>query len=71
MGGAHDRLTSFLSCHNKLPRYTMARRRDISGGFRNNHQLQQFQLSDVSPTGRVLGTGSFGSVEEVRPDLGS
>ena len=34
--------------------------------FRNNRQLQQFVLTDVTPTGRILGTGSFGSVEEVR-----
>ena len=33
--------------------------------FRINQQLQQFILSDVTPTGRTLGTGSFGSVEEV------
>ena len=33
--------------------------------FRNNRQLQQFVLTDVTPTGRILGTGSFGSVEEV------
>ena len=33
--------------------------------FRNNCQLQQFVLTDVIPTGRVLGTGSYGSVEEV------
>ena len=33
--------------------------------FRNNPQLQQFVLTDVTPTGRVLGTGSYGSVEEV------
>ena len=34
--------------------------------FRNNRELQQFVLTDVTPTGRILGTGSFGSVEEVR-----
>ena len=34
--------------------------------FRNNRQLQQFVLTDVTPTGRILGTGSFGSVEEVK-----
>ena len=33
--------------------------------FRNNRELQQFVLTDVTPTGRILGTGSFGSVEEV------
>ena len=33
--------------------------------FRNNRQLQQFVLTGVTPTGRILGTGSFGSVEEV------
>ena len=33
--------------------------------FRDNHHLQQFVLTDVTPTGKILGTGSYGSVEEV------
>ena len=33
--------------------------------FRDNSELQQFVLTDVTPTGRILGTGAFGSVEEV------
>ena len=37
----------------------------MAQAFRNNPQLQQFFLTDVTPTGRVLGTGSYGSVEEV------
>ena len=41
------------------------RRGDIGRAFRNNHQLQQFVLPGVTPTGKVLGTGSYGSVEEV------
>ena len=41
------------------------RRRDVGQAFRNSRQLQQFVLTDVTPTGRILGTGSFGSVEEV------
>ena len=41
------------------------RRRNVAQAFRNNTQLQQFVLTDVTPTGRVLGTGSYGSVEEV------
>ena len=43
------------------------RARDIAQAFRNNGQLQRFILTDVTPTGRVLGTGSYGSVEEVSP----
>ena len=43
------------------------RRRDVSQAFRNNRHLQQFMLTDVTPTGKVLGTGSYGSVEEVSP----
>ena len=39
----------------------------IAGAFRNNSQLQQFVLPGVTPTGRLLGTGSYGSVEEVSP----
>lgn len=34
-------------------------------GVKDNQQLQQYVLTDVTPTGRVLGTGSYGSVEEV------
>jgi hypothetical protein len=41
------------------------RRGDIFQDFRNNQQLQQFVLPDVTPTGRVLGQGSYGIVEEV------
>ena len=41
------------------------RRHGIDQAFRNNRELQQFVLTDVTPTGRILGTGSFGSVEEV------
>lgn len=37
----------------------------IGQAFRNNCQLQQFVLTEVTPTGRLLGTGSYGSVEEV------
>ena len=33
--------------------------------FKRSRQLQQFVLTDVIPTGRLLGTGSYGSVEEV------
>ena len=39
----------------------------MAQAFRNNHHLQQFMLTDVTPTGKVLGAGSFGSVEEVSP----
>ena len=38
---------------------------EVAQAFRNNRQLQQFVLTGVTPTGRVLGTGSYGSVEEV------
>ena len=46
---------------------TMAffRRRDVAQAFRDNQQLQQFVLNDVTAIGTVLGTGSYGSVEEV------
>ena len=32
---------------------------------RNDQQLQQFVLTDVTATEKVLGTGSYGSVVEV------
>ena len=38
---------------------------DVADAFRNNHYLQQFMLNGVTPTGRRLGTGSYGSVKEV------
>ena len=38
---------------------------DVGQAFRDNRQLEQFVLIGVTPTGRKLGTGSFGSVEEV------
>ena len=46
---------------------TFFRRGGIAGALRNNSQLQQFVLPGVTPTGRLLGTGSYGSVEEVSP----
>ena len=33
--------------------------------FRNNQQLQQFVLTDVTATEKVLGISSYGSVIEV------
>ena len=46
--------------------FLMISRDDVGQAFRDNRELQQFVLTDVTPTGRILGTGSFGSVEEVR-----
>ena len=43
----------------------MRRVRDVGQAFRHDRQLQQFILTDVTPTGKILGTGSYGSVEEV------
>ena len=45
------------------------RRSGVAQAFRNNRQLQQFVLTGVTPTGRMLGTGSYGSVEEVSVEL--
>jgi len=42
----------------------MARR--LRQAFRDNPELQQYVvLPDVQPTGRQLGVGSYGSVEEL------
>lgn len=38
---------------------------DIAQAFRSDHQLQRYVLTDVTSTGRKLGTGSYGAVEEV------
>ena len=43
----------------------MWKRQDLRQAFRTDRQLQRFMLTDVTFTGRVLGTGSYGSVEEV------
>ena len=40
----------------------MARRRQA---FLSNPELQRFILPEVRPTGRQLGVGSYGSVEEI------
>ena len=40
----------------------MARRRQA---FHSNPELQRFVLPEVRPTGRQLGVGSYGSVEEI------
>ena len=40
-------------------------RQSVVQAFRNNQQRQQFVLTDVTATEKVLGTGSYGSVLEV------
>ncbi len=44
---------------------TMARRSGWSRTFRKDSRLQQYFLDKVVPTGKTLGTGSYGSVLEV------
>ena len=43
----------------------------MAQAFRNNPNLQQFMLTDVTSTDRILGTGSYGSVVEVSKFTGS
>ncbi len=43
----------------------MARRLGWSQTFRKDWKLQQYFLDQVIPTGKTLGTGSYGSVLEV------
>ena len=38
---------------------------DRRQAFQSNPELQQFLISDVRPTGKQLGVGSYGSVEEL------
>ena len=38
---------------------------NLGRDFRSNKHLQKFVLYDVTSTGKSLGTGSYGSVEEV------
>ena len=44
------------------PNAEMAGRRQA---FQSNPELQQFLIPDVRPTGKQLGVGSYGSVEEL------
>ncbi len=41
------------------------RKPDVGQAFRDDLDLRHFILRDVTPSGRVLGTGYYGSVEEV------
>ncbi len=43
----------------------MARRPSWSRTLRNDSELQQYFLDQVIPTGKTLGTSSYGSVLEV------
>ena len=47
------------------------RGRDVAQALRNNPNLQQFMLTDVTSTDRILGTGSYGSVVEVSKSTSS
>ncbi len=44
---------------------SMARKSGWSRTFRKDSKLQQYFLDQVVPTGKTLGTGSYGSVLEV------
>ena len=39
---------------------------NYSSAFQNNQPLRQYILNDVTPTEITLGTGSYGSVVEVK-----
>ena len=43
----------------------MSRRWDWSRSFRNDSHLRQYFLEGVTPKGKTLGAGSYGSVVEV------
>ena len=38
---------------------------NLAHSFQNDQTLQKLVLADVRPTGKTLGTGSYGHVEEV------
>jgi hypothetical protein len=40
----------------------------IAGAFRSDPELKEFVLQGLTLSGRELGAGSYGSVEEVSPD---
>lgn len=42
---------------------------DLAVAFRNDEELKKRMLEGVTSTGKVLGSGSYGSVEEVKPAL--
>ena len=59
VGGAHPGPPTFLlGVAHKMAA-------DRMQAFRNNPELQRFLLSDVRTTGKKLGVGSYGSVEEL------
>ncbi len=49
----------------EIPSEDMARRSGWSRTFSKDSKLQQYFLDKVVPTGKTLGTGSYGSVLEV------
>ncbi len=65
LGGAIIIFISVILYGTRINNMAYLRRRNVGDAFRNNHHLQQFVLRDITPTGRILGTGSYGSVEEV------
>ena len=46
-----------------VSKYATEHFRDVDQAFKNDRQLQQFVLTGITPTGRILGIGSYGSVE--------
>ena len=60
-------ISTLAKCCALIERSAMfsSRRRGMAQAFRDNQQLQQFVLTDVTATEKVLGTGSYGSVVEV------
>ena len=45
--------------------FKRSRSGSLGRDFRNNKELQKFVLTEVISTGKSLGAGSYGSVEEV------
>ncbi len=44
-------------------------RRSLSSNFRSDARLQQYFLDKVVPTGKALGSGSYGTVFEVSNNI--
>ena len=56
--------SSLTSCPTKF-KFNLAKMAGRWQTFQNNPELQRFMLTGVRPTGRNLGTGCYGSVEEL------
>ena len=64
--GPHPCAYALSSSSRKSPLHKFVVEMAGRQAFRDNPELQQFVLPEARPTGRQLGVGSYGSVEELQ-----